>query len=179
MNHATDNLILPECYIETNLIEALVPPQHGYNHQKGCPAVAKKMKEKFADSFALGIMDKDKRRVSYLQEFSLIASDQDLEIYKHKERPHYILLISPAVEGFILKAASTLKLDLRTYEIPVSLEGMKKETKQIDAQSSRKYRKLFRALSPAPEFQKLAKIISYLKDKRYEAQEGVIREMIE
>lgn len=23
MNHATDNLILPECYIDTNLIEAL------------------------------------------------------------------------------------------------------------------------------------------------------------
>lgn len=49
----SDNFIIPECYIDTNLIEALVPPQKGYNHQKGCPAVAKCMMEKFGDKFAI------------------------------------------------------------------------------------------------------------------------------
>lgn len=27
-----DNCIIPECYIDTNLIETLVPPSRGYNH---------------------------------------------------------------------------------------------------------------------------------------------------
>lgn len=178
MNRHIDNLILPECYMDTNLIETLVPPQRGYNHQKGCPAVAKKMKERFSDSFALGIMDNDKRHVSYLQEFLPIASDQAIEIYKHKDRPHYILLISPAVEGFILKAASDLGVDLGNYDIPGTLEGMKQETKQVDAKNSQKYRKLFKALKPAPEFQKLADIISYLKTETYKAQESVLKNML-
>ncbi len=178
MNRSIDSLILPECYMDTNLIETLVSPQRGYNHQKGCPAVAKQMKEKFPDCFALGIMDKDKRKVSYLQEFSLLASDQVIEIYKHKNRPHYILLISPAIEGFILAAASDLGLDLSDYGIPNALEEMKKETKQADAKNSQKYRKLFKDLRHSSEFQKLAKIISYLKTETYRAQESVLRDML-
>lgn len=178
MKHNVDNLILPECYMDTNLIETLVPPQRGYNHQKGCPAVAKKMKERFSDSFALGIMDNDKRHVSYLQEFSLIASDPVIEIYKHKEKSHYILLIYPAVEGFILEAASDLGIDLSDYNVPGTLEEMKQETKQVDAKNSQKYRKLFKALKPAPEFQKLANIISYLKTETYKAQEDVLQDML-
>ena len=69
--------IIPECYVDTNLIETLVPPKDGkgYNHRKGCPAVAKVMMEKFADRFALGIMDKDKKMVKYLEEFDLIATN--------------------------------------------------------------------------------------------------------
>lgn len=27
-----DNCIIPECYIDANLIETLVPPSRGYNH---------------------------------------------------------------------------------------------------------------------------------------------------
>ena len=46
MKHFIDNLVLPECYIDTNLIETLVPPQRMYNHQKGCPSVAKKNERK-------------------------------------------------------------------------------------------------------------------------------------
>ena len=33
----SDNFIIPECYIDTNLIEALVPPQKGYNHNQTIP----------------------------------------------------------------------------------------------------------------------------------------------
>ena len=39
--------IIPECYVDTNLIETLVPTAKGYNHQKGCNNVVKVMKEKF------------------------------------------------------------------------------------------------------------------------------------
>ena len=52
--------IIPECYVDTNLLETLVPTAKGYNHQKGCNNVVKVMKEKLADEFAVGIVDKDK-----------------------------------------------------------------------------------------------------------------------
>ncbi len=56
-----DNAIFPECYLDTNLIETIVPPvkrnnQQGYNHQKGCGTVSSRMKKQFADRFALGII---------------------------------------------------------------------------------------------------------------------------
>lgn len=47
MNQRTD-YIIPECYVDTNLVETLVCT-YGCNHQKGCNQVAKVMQEKFAD----------------------------------------------------------------------------------------------------------------------------------
>jgi hypothetical protein len=56
--------IIPECYVDTNLVETLVPPTgRGYNHQHGCGTVTKVMKERFADGFAVGIIDKDKKEL--------------------------------------------------------------------------------------------------------------------
>lgn len=46
------DFIIPECYIDTNLVETLVC-SGGCNHQKGCNQVAKVMQEKFADRFAI------------------------------------------------------------------------------------------------------------------------------
>ena len=38
--------ILPECYVDTNLVETIAPPtKSGYNHKKGCDNVVKAMQE--------------------------------------------------------------------------------------------------------------------------------------
>ena len=74
MNQRTD-YIIPECYVDTNLVETLVCT-YGCNHQKGCNQVAKVMQEKFADRFAVGIIDADKRKPGYLKEFNEIASSE-------------------------------------------------------------------------------------------------------
>ena len=173
-----DSFIIPECYVDTNLIEALVPPQRGYNHQKGCPAVAKCMKEKFGDKFAVGITDKDKRELKYLEEFNLLANDESIYLYKHKEKPHYIIQVSPAVEDFILNAVAELGIELKEHQIPSDLESMKKETKKIDAKSSVKYRNLFKNLKKASTFKKLANIVRYLKEKQYRADDTELSGLI-
>ncbi len=63
---STDLSILPECYVDTNLLETLVPPHKGYNHQKGCGTVVQRMQGKLQDCFAVGILDKDKKITPYL-----------------------------------------------------------------------------------------------------------------
>lgn len=100
MNGRTD-FIIPECYVDTNLVETLVCP-NGCNHQKGCNQVAKIMREKFVNRFAVGIIDADKRRPGYLNEFREIAASEHLKLFRHSIRPHFIILVHPAVEGFIL-----------------------------------------------------------------------------
>lgn len=76
--------ILPECYIDTNLVETLVF-HAGCNHQKGCNQVCKVMQEKFPDRFAVGIIDADKRRPSYINEFQEIASSEHLKLFSQLE----------------------------------------------------------------------------------------------
>ncbi len=55
-----DLFIIPECYIDTNLVETLIATE-GCNHQKGCNTVVNTMKRRFGDKFAVGIIDHDKR----------------------------------------------------------------------------------------------------------------------
>jgi len=38
-----DDLIIPECSLDTLLVETLVFPKKAYNHQKGCNTVCKVM----------------------------------------------------------------------------------------------------------------------------------------
>jgi hypothetical protein len=75
MNRRAD-FIIPECYIDTNLVETLVCPA-GCNHQKGCNQVAKVMQEKFADRFAIGMIDADKRRPGYLVHTKNVMLNKD------------------------------------------------------------------------------------------------------
>lgn len=49
----------------------------------------------------------------------------------------------------------------------------------MDAKSCKKYAKFFKALRSVSEFQKLAKIVAYLKGKTYNAQEGVLKEILQ
>ena len=90
-----DNAIIPACYVDTNLIETLVPPvkrnnRREYNHQKGCGGVAQTMKNEFSDRFALGIIDKDKQQLDYLKEFTQEIDWGSLVPHKHATRHHYI-----------------------------------------------------------------------------------------
>lgn len=88
-----DYHLITECYVDTALIETIVPPdnQRGYNHQMGCNKVANKMLNDFNDDFALGIIDKDKKSIIYLDEFTLIVKNENLFLYKHPDRHHFII----------------------------------------------------------------------------------------
>ena len=48
--------IMPECFVDTNLIEYLL--NAGVNHQHCCSKVVGQLNTTFADKFAIGIIDK-------------------------------------------------------------------------------------------------------------------------
>lgn len=118
MNQRFD-YIIPECYVDTNLVETLVC-HGGCNHQKGCNQVAKVMKEKFSNRFAVGIIDADKRKPSYLNEFNELAASSHLKLYRHNNRNHYIILVSPAIDGFILSCAQAGEINMTDFGVNVS-----------------------------------------------------------
>jgi hypothetical protein len=131
------------------------------------------MQEKFGNSFALGIIDKDKKEVPYLQEFELVASNDSLFVYKHKSKHHYIIQITPAIERFFTKAASEMDVDLALYGFSSDMKELTRITKQVSDKNEavfKTFKKLFRDLSNAPEMLRLANQIQYLGENRYEVE---------
>jgi hypothetical protein len=174
-----DLSVLPECYVDTCLLETLVPPLTHYNHQKGTGTVAKKMKEKFADRFALGVIDKDKRELHYLREFDLIASKGNLELYKHKQKHHYFILINPAIETFIIANAATSGIILSQFGLPETLDGLRKISKSANSKYDPRFKNLFNAFveSGQDEIMLLITWINYLKEENYKVDLEVLKGM--
>lgn len=166
-----DLAVIPECYVDTNLLETLVPPQKQYNHQKGCGTVTKVMKEKFTDSFAIGIIDKDKKEVEYLKEFTEVAKSDGLVLHKHKAKPHYMIQIVPGMERFIFKCLDECGIAPEDFELPSDFELFKKESKTSDSKDDDRFRRLFKTLrnAEAVDIIRLHNLIKYLKYKNYTA----------
>ena len=139
------------------------------------------MQEKFGNSFALGIIDKDKKGVPYLQEFELVASDDSLFVYKHKSKHHYIIQITPAIELFFIKAANEIGADLASYGFSSDMKKLTKITKQVSDKNEavfKTFKRLFRDLSDASEMARLANLIQYLGENRYEVEVGELERIV-
>ncbi|GHT32006.1 hypothetical protein FACS189434_02840 [Bacteroidia bacterium] len=165
----TDLQILPECYIDTTLAETLVFPKRGYNHLKGCNKVLLEM-NKNQNNALLGIIDDDKFVPTLLKPFELLKKhNENLSIYKHNEKPHYIVKISKAAEDFILKNAEKCGISMIDYNLPDNLPDLIKRTKNIAVKNDTDLKRLFTAIkqNENSDFSILAKWIEAFKTDPY------------
>lgn len=171
--NGTPDFIIPECYIDTNIAETLLGIK-GCNHQSGCNQVAKVMQEKYRERFAVGIMDADKRRSGYLEEFVKVSSSPHLEIFHHVCRPHFIIMLHPAADGFILASAAEAGIDLAHYGLPSVMKDFKTQTKNVNSQKDPRFKRLFQDMMGEGEFRLLKTVLKYLYISTYKASEGDI-----
>lgn len=167
MNQRVD-FIIPECYVDTNLVETLAQ-KAGCNHQKGCNQVAKVMQEKFADRFAVGIIDADKRRPSYLNAFVEVARSEHIKLFRHSVRPHFILLIHPAIDGFILSCAEAGSIDLTEFGLSTDLKEFTAQTKNVMSNKDSRFKRLFQSIGNVSEMKLLGNLIAYFIRTTYDA----------
>jgi hypothetical protein len=167
-----ENLVVPECYVDTNLMNVLLGK--ACNHQKGCATVCKQLDEKLADQFAIAVIDQDKRQPKATEQYDEIGRNSHLIVCKHKDRPHYLILINPAIERFILFAANELGVCLSDYQLPDDLDELKKLTKSVDAKDDTAFEHLFKHLRDASNIKCLYNLLHYLLDKRFDASDKEI-----
>ena len=165
--------ILTECYLDTLLVEVISPHKKGYNHQHSCTKVLGTMKGRFANNAAMGIIDDDKSAPKDLDDFSLSKKhSEQLSLYRHSEKPHYIVKIGKAAEDFILKNAEKCKIAISEYGLPSDLNALKDITKHVNSlkEAEAKFKKLFSALkqNEASDFCKLAQWIEFFKTTPYD-----------
>ncbi len=167
-----ENIVVPECYVDTNLMNVLVGK--ACNHKKGCTNVCKVLDEKLQDQFAIAIIDKDKREPASVQNYEPIAQNQCLMVSKHRERPHYLIHICPAIEEFILVAAAELNVSLAEYGLPTDRNQLKQKTKTVTAKEDEKFARLFKDLRPASNIRCLDELLQYLLSNRYRVNNDAI-----
>jgi hypothetical protein len=164
-----DLMILPECFVDTTLAETLSFPQRGYKHIKGCHNVLIEINKKPNDA-VFGIIDDDKFVPKGFNSFELLKKhNENLAIYKHKERQHYIVKISKAAEDFILKNAEMCGISMINYDLPDNLSELINLTKSIAVKTNPNFKRLFKAIkqNENTDFHKLAQWIELFKTNPY------------
>ena len=131
----TELSIVPECYVDTKIAEIISQAKRKYNHQHGCGDVANQLKNKLKDLPALGIIDEDKNKgpvAKYFTEFELLLEENGLILKKHIQRQHYLILICPEIENWLLNNAADINIGPLNFSLPAQLAGLKKLTKSQD-----------------------------------------------
>lgn len=170
-----DNHIVPECYIDTMLVQTLVPPQKNstYNHQHGCFEVSNEMElYSLKDKFAFGIIDNDKKKAKYLSKCIEIDNIEDgLKLYKHKEFHQYYIEVNPAMEIWILKVCEQEEIDIvADFGLPDNLKELKRITKAQTSVKDKRFMDLFLKFKMSGNLSvlKLKGWIKLLKEKNYQ-----------
>jgi hypothetical protein len=164
--------VIPECYIDTCLINVLLQAdagKRGVNHGKGNSAAAKKMQEKFPDRFSLGIIDKDKREIDYLKKFSLINDTiKDFSLlYKHNEIHHYFIQICPESENWICNVSNEIGINLvQHHGLPNIPSLLADFTKDVESKTDYRFIRLFKHIvtqSEQTNFEPVLKLRNWLR----------------
>lgn len=155
--------VFPECYVDSNLVGTFLGGK--VNHKHSCNEVAAALKK--VDGFGVGIIDNDKRKPTFVNEFELITKSKHLSLLRHGEKPLFLVIVSPAMDGFILDLAADAGLTLPDYSLPCTLEEFKKITKQVPSSEDPRFRRLFQKLNDQPEAKMLRSTLKYLVEKKY------------
>ena len=173
--------IVPECFVDTNLVETLLAIKgyktDGVNHQKGCTTVVRTIQtaKNLKDGFALGIIDADKRKPSYLEECVEIASLEHIALWKHKAKHHFLLLIKPAMDTFILSCAQEIGVELAQYGLPTELKAFTEITKRVETKNDTRFKRLFKDIQSASEMVVLGNVLAYFKAHKYDYNLNVLK----
>lgn len=151
---------MPECYADTLLIETIVPSKKGYNHKHSCFQVEKAMiSGKLKDSFAVGIIDNDKKSINYLTQLEKIdAVNDNLVLWKHPTKPQFIIQICPALEQWVLNICKEEKI-----EIKYDLEKLKKITKSMSSLDNIGLKELFNTIKDKDNNESVRKLKGWIK----------------
>lgn len=158
--------IVPECFVDTNLVQILMQIK-GVNHQNSCGQVTNVLKNKFKDKFAIGIVDNDNLQSNYSNACVEIAHSEEITLCKHPDNQHYLIKINHIMERFILNSAEDANVDLKEFNIPDNLEGLKNITKSKDCLDNHDLRRAIKAVNGANEMRLLAEVLNYLQSKKY------------
>lgn len=164
------NEIMPECFIDTTLVGILLDAK--VSHKHSCNEVAREMKKgKYKDAFAVGIIDNDKRKISYIEGFEELGRTDNLTFLKHKNKHQYVIKVGKdcqAMETFIKANVEAIGMKMEDFDLPSDIDELRKQTKcSLSTQKDPRIVKLCKAMRQSPEVAKLQDVLTYLASNKY------------
>lgn len=160
---------MPECYIDSMLIASLLDAD--ISHKYSCNEVSREMeKGKYKDAFAVGIIDNDKRKISYIEGFEEIGRTDNLTFLKHRNKHQYVIKVGKehkAMETFLKANVDALRMKMEDFDLPSNLAELIEQTKSRTTQKDPRILKLCKSLRQSPEVAKLQDVLAYLASYRY------------
>ena len=175
------NEIMPECFIDTTLVSSLLEAK--VSHKHSCNEVAREMeKGKYKDTFAVGIIDNDKRKISYIESFDEIGRTDNLTFLKHKDKHHYVIKVGKehkALETFIKANVDAIGMKMEDFDLPSDLAELIEQTKDsVSTQKDPRILKLCKTMRQSPEVAKLQDVLAYLATNKYNVDIDELKKMI-
>jgi hypothetical protein len=153
--------IITECFADTEFIVKLGFNRLSTNHQKGKGNVSATLLKNYRSKPAIAVVDRDKAGggSAYFNEFEPItlmtSHDESLVLKKHPTETHYLILICPALEQWLLKLAKEAAIRLEDYRIQNDVNGLSRVLKNSlvakDEQAMRLMRDLISKKIPSIE----------------------------
>ncbi len=179
-----NSCFVPECYFDTVLFKKIFQTNRRLKHTKGCFNVVNRFriingkKGDLYDSFGVGMVDKDKRELDYLNECEKIANHQNLILWKHKDRQHFIIQLNPPLEKWVIEVLKSDNRNVEEFGYVNDWKKLKRALKDdIDEESNERLNLFVDAIlsSSNPVIENLKKILLYLRDKNYQADINELR----
>lgn len=176
------NEIMPECFIDTTLVGTLLGAK--VSHKHSCNEVVREMeKGKFKDAFAVGIIDNDKRKLSYIENsFEEVGRTENLTFLKHKDKHQYVIKVGKerkAMETFIKANVEAMGMEMEDFDLPSNIAELIEQTKdRVSTQNDPRILKLCKTMHKSPEVSKLQNVLIYLAEKKYNVDVEILKNMI-
>jgi len=137
--------ILPECYADTSMMNII-----GFkrvNHCLSIGEVANRMEKSYKNRLAIGIVDRDKPGSipPYFHGFETIKEFDGFQLKKLPNTKHYLIVIAPALERWIMDTALKLGIPIDKYGF-TSLKKLLRVTKSQTVGSNKNFQALVNTL---------------------------------
>ncbi|MFN0036529.1 MAG: hypothetical protein ACKVUS_15800 [Saprospiraceae bacterium] len=134
---------IPECHADTALVRFLVSDFPHIDHESGICNVAKNFQEVKDQTYTLvGIVDDDKRKPPYLDDFQLLQASEGVAVKKKPNKEHYVIVVSPALEKFLLQNCMAVGKRMEDFNLPSDLRQLKKRTKKPQVERNPDFKNL-------------------------------------
>ena len=121
---------IPECHADTTLVRFLTGGFPNIDHEPGISSVAKNFESVRDKTYKLvGIVDDDKQTPKYLDDFKLVKKSDGVMLKKKQGKEHYLIVISPALEKFLMENCNAVGKTMKDFKLPDDLRSLTAITK--------------------------------------------------
>src|SRR6266516_3503571 len=125
--------LVPECKIDSLVVESLGFSFDDYDHKKGNGNVSRVMQQNLSAKI-IGIIDNDKRKPEYFTQFiSLNTNYSSVELLQHPQnKNHYIILLKPAADDFIFNLSLSARIEPSQFGLANDKETFRRQCKKVE-----------------------------------------------